>query len=223
MSTIRDSRFIEYRGFRFRTVGKGIVHCQACLRITYSYVGHVAWHETGVGDVGLPVVSPLEPAPVQAAALTGMDQVSDVVHSRHCQVVGHSRRAAPRDIPSFATGPATLSAPARATEALDAATGLGDDIGQDALRAVACSTVSAALHDRVAIRAALRTADDDYQAREHEANVGRGPEPGDWWLFMVNAMADHLLGQGHDVEEADRCAWCGVGNDPRCPYCGSDQ
>ncbi|SDF98553.1 hypothetical protein SAMN04487781_3192 [Cellulosimicrobium cellulans] len=57
------------------------------------------------------------------------------------------------------------------------------------------ATVAAALHDRDALRDALRTADDDYQAREHEANVGRGPEPGDWWLFMVNAMADQVLGQ----------------------------
>lgn len=63
MSTIRDSRVIEHRGFRFRTVGKGIVHCQACLRITYNYIGHVAWHETGIGDVRLPAVSPHEPGP----------------------------------------------------------------------------------------------------------------------------------------------------------------
>lgn len=69
------------------------------------------------------------------------------------------------------------------------------EAGWLACRAAAPEAVAAALRDREAIRQALRTADDDYQAREHEANVSRGPEPGDWWLFLVNAMVDHLLGQ----------------------------
>ncbi|MBN0040217.1 hypothetical protein JN535_08560 [Cellulosimicrobium cellulans] len=53
-SILRDSRVIEYRGFRFRTVGKGIQHCQQpdCRRITHSYISHVAWHQTGAGDKG---------------------------------------------------------------------------------------------------------------------------------------------------------------------------
>ena len=56
MSTIDDGRTIEYRGVRFRTVGKGIRHCQepSCRRITNNYLSHAAWHATGVGDVGFP-------------------------------------------------------------------------------------------------------------------------------------------------------------------------
>ena len=61
MSVVDDGRTVEYRGIRFRTVGKGIQHCQTCLRTTHNYVGHAEWHATGVGEIGFPAVSPLEP------------------------------------------------------------------------------------------------------------------------------------------------------------------
>lgn len=70
--TIDDGRTIEHHGIRFRTVGKGILHCQTCLRITYNYVGHVTWHETGTGDIGLPATSPLEPTQPEAEALASV-------------------------------------------------------------------------------------------------------------------------------------------------------
>ena len=74
MSVVDDGRTVEYRGIRFRTVGKGVKHCQTCLRITYDYVSHAARHATGVGDIGWPAVSPLEPGPtapeVQVAPAT---------------------------------------------------------------------------------------------------------------------------------------------------------
>lgn len=188
MSTIDDGRTMEYRGVRFRTVGKGIKHCQTCLRTTYNYVGHAEWHATGVGDVGFPVASPLEPGPVALDVLQVAADSLDRPESR--QVTGYSDT--PRGRQNIPTTPAL----ARATGAVSAPIPDINRMSHVEIRQwLAHAAVSAALHDRVAIRAALRTADDDYQAREHEANVGRGPEPGDWWLFMVNAIADHLLGQ----------------------------
>lgn len=51
---MRDGRTWEYGGIGFRTVGKGIQHCQVdgCRRITHSYISHANWHNTGEGDRG---------------------------------------------------------------------------------------------------------------------------------------------------------------------------
>lgn len=51
---IDDGRTQEYMGIRFRTVGKGIRHCQVegCRRITHDYMSHALWHNTGEGDEG---------------------------------------------------------------------------------------------------------------------------------------------------------------------------
>lgn len=49
-----NGRVEEYKGIWFRTVGKGIRHCQTegCRRITHNYMSHANWHVTGVGDEG---------------------------------------------------------------------------------------------------------------------------------------------------------------------------
>ena len=52
MSAIDDSRTIGYGGVRFRTVGKGILHCQLCNKVTHDYVSHANWHVAGYGDEG---------------------------------------------------------------------------------------------------------------------------------------------------------------------------
>jgi hypothetical protein len=92
---------------------------------------------------------------VQADALTGADQVPDVVHARHEQVVGHSRHAAPRDIRSYAGGPATTPALDRTARAeyQDFTTNRVaefddlDESAQEDWRRSARRHLSAALHD----------------------------------------------------------------------------
>lgn len=64
-------------------------------------------------------------AAVKAEALTGTDQVANVVHARHAPDVVHSRHEAPRDIPSSENGPATTLALSRFAEVLHDALGEG--------------------------------------------------------------------------------------------------
>ena len=105
--------------------------------------------------------------PVQADALTGTDQVPDVVHARHAPVVGHSRHGAPRDIPSSVRGPATTPAMARATEEVKTLW-LHEEVD---LASVARAALSAALSDpddliARAIDAAIDAHDTDHE-RDH--------------------------------------------------------
>lgn len=131
--------------------------------------------------------------PVQADALTGTDQASDVVHARHEPVVGHSRHDAPRDIPSSARGPATTPAMARATEEVKTLW-LHEEVD---LAAVARAALSAALSDP----------DDDVIARtlrEHgiRGSSGTGPEP---WTSSCWAPGCDWRGDSssHPAHQAD--------------------
>jgi len=99
--------------------------------------------------------------PVQADALTGPDQVSDVSNSRHGTL---------RDIPTSVGGPAATPAMARAAEAYDPAPWRSDHPASLGRRAVLIRdmhrAMSAALHDpddpgwlarTAAVHSALRT------------------------------------------------------------------
>ncbi|MDQ1113967.1 hypothetical protein QE418_003415 [Microbacterium testaceum] len=43
--------------------------------------------------------------------------------------------------------------------------------------------------DRTDLRAVLDAADVEYSALEHEADVGRKPQPGDWLTFIAGRVA----------------------------------